>query len=235
MGRSPRRADAYFLIPVEDALTPTARRRLAALKEFSDLGAGFRLAALDLELRGAGNLLGAEQSGHLSAIGIDLYLQMLEQAVEELKGVPVRPEVRTTLNLGLDIKIPEHYIPDEHQRLRMYKRISSLASPEGRGELEGELRDRFGPIPESVSNLLSYAQLKSVAESLLVTSVERKAEEVWVRFHDQAPVDSAKLTQFVRRHRGANFRPDGTLRFRTNGKEPGLPEQIANALREISA
>jgi transcription-repair coupling factor (superfamily II helicase) len=235
VGRSTRRAYAYFLIPAEDALTPTARRRLAALKEFSDLGAGFRLAALDLELRGAGNLLGAEQSGHLSAIGIDLYLQMLEQAVEELKGVPARPEVRTTLNLGLDIKIPEHYIPDENQRLRMYKRISSLPSPEARGELESELEDRFGPIPESVSNLLSYAQLKSVAENLLVESVERKAEEVWVRFHEQAPVDSAKLTQFIRRHRGANFRPDGTLRFGTRRGEPGLPEQIANALREIRA
>jgi transcription-repair coupling factor (superfamily II helicase) len=235
VGRSNRRAYAYFLIPAEDALTPAARRRLAALKEFSDLGAGFRLAALDLELRGAGNLLGAEQSGHLNAIGIDLYLQMLEESVEELKGVPSLPEVRTTLNLGLDIKIPESYIPDENQRLRMYKRISSLPSPDARGELESELADRFGPIPESVSNLLSYAQLKSVAEGLLVQSVERKADEVWVRFHEQAPVNASKLTQFIRRRRGANLRPDGTLRFRLAGPDSGLPEQIANALRDIRA
>jgi transcription-repair coupling factor (superfamily II helicase) len=235
VGRSNRRAYAYFLIPAEDALTPTARRRLAALKEFSDLGAGFRLAALDLELRGAGNLLGAEQSGHLNAIGIDLYLQMLEQSVEELKGVPARPEVRTTLNLGLDIKIPEAYIPDENQRLRMYKRISSLPSPEVRGELELELVDRFGPLPEPVSNLLSYAQLKSVAEGLLVQSVERKGDEVWVRFHEQAPIHADKLAQFIRRRRGANLRPDGTLRFRLAGPDAGLPEQIAIALRDIRA
>ena len=235
VGRSNRRAYAYFLIPAEDALTPIARRRLAALKEFSDLGAGFRLAALDLELRGAGNLLGAEQSGHLNAIGIDLYLQMLEEAVQELKGVPAKPEVRTTLNLGLDIRIPEGYIPDENQRLRMYKRISSLPAPEARDELESELADRFGPVPPSVSNLLSYAQLKSVAERTLVQSVERKGDEVWVRFHEQAPIHATKLAQFVRRHRGAHLRPDGTLRFRLRVAEQSLPAQIVNALREVRA
>ena len=128
VGRSNRRAYAYFLVAAEESLTPIARRRLAALKEFSELGSGFRLAALDLELRGAGNLLGAEQHGHLNAIGIDLYLKMLEQTVEELKGGPQKVEVRTTLNLGLDIKIPDSYIADESQRLRMYKRISSLAA-----------------------------------------------------------------------------------------------------------
>ncbi len=235
VGRSNRRAYAFFLIPAEDALTPTARRRLAALKEFSDLGAGFRLAALDLELRGAGNLLGAEQSGHLNAIGIDLYLQMLEESVEELKGVPAKLEVRASLNLGMDIKIPETYIPDENQRLRMYKRISSLPSPEARGELESELADRFGPIPPSVENLLSYAQLKSVAERMLVQLVERKGDEVWIRFHEQAPVSAGKLTLFIRRHRGASLRPDGVLRFRLAGAEKELPEQVSNALQEIRA
>src|SRR5881398_3630 len=112
VGRSNRRAYAYLLIPPEQQLTPVARRRLAALKEFSDLGAGFKIAALDLELRGAGNLLGAEQHGHLNSVGIDLYLRMLEETTEELKGAAPQPEVRTTLNLGLDIKIPDDYIAD---------------------------------------------------------------------------------------------------------------------------
>ena len=235
VGRSNRRAYAYFLIPAPDALTPLAKRRLAALKEFSDLGAGFRLAALDLELRGAGNLLGAEQSGHLHSVGIDLYLRMLEEAVQELKGAAVRPEVRTTLNLGLDIKIPDRYIADEQQRLRMYKRISSLATPEARMDLEAELVDRYGPIPSSVRNLFSYALLKSAAERLLVQSVERKEDEVWLRFHAQAPVDPQKLTQFVRRHRGSSFRPDGVLRFRLASQDGELPEQIQNALQELHA
>ncbi len=233
VGRSDRRAYAYLLVPAEESLTPTARRRLAALKEFSDLGAGFRLAALDLELRGAGNLLGAEQSGHLNAIGIDLYLQMLEEAVEELKGAPAKPEVRTTLNLGLDIKIPDRYIADQCQRLRMYKRISDLSTPDERAELEAELVDRYGPIPSSVSNLLNYALLKSVAERLLVHSIERKADEVWMRFHPEAPVNPEKLTRFVRRNREAGFRPDGTLRFRFTASEADVPAQIANALRDL--
>jgi transcription-repair coupling factor (superfamily II helicase) len=233
VGRSNRRAYAYFLVAAEEALTPIARRRLAAMKEFSELGAGFRLAALDLELRGAGNLLGAEQHGHLNAIGIDLYLKMLEQTVEELKGAPQRIDVRTSLNLGLDIKIPDNYVADEGQRLRLYKRISSLAAPEARTELESELNDRYGPIPASVSNLLSYGLLKSAAEQLLVQSIERKADEIWMRFHEQTPVEPLTITTFVRRRREANLRPDGVLRFKLRGGGEKTLEEVQNVLQEL--
>src|SRR5208283_152502 len=205
----------------------------AALKEFSELGAGFRLAALDLELRGAGNLLGAEQHGHLNAMGIDLYLKMLEQTVEELKGAPAKLEVRTSLNLGLDIKIPDPYIPDENQRLRMYKRISSAATLSERTDMEAELADRFGPIPPSVSNLLDYALLKSVAERLLVQTVERKADEIWIKFHEQAPVDPQQLAKFVRQRREASFRPDRVLRFRGRERDGNVLTQIQNVLQEL--
>jgi transcription-repair coupling factor (superfamily II helicase) len=235
VGRSNRRAYAFFLIASEDTLTPIARRRLAALKEFSDLGAGFRLAALDLELRGAGNLLGAEQHGHLNAIGIDLYLKMLEQTVEELKGAPAKIEVRTSLNLGLDIKIPDPYIPDENQRLRMYKRISGTATLKERTELEAELADRFGPIPQSVSNLLDYALLKNAAELLLVQTVERKGDEVWIKFHEQAPVDAERLAQLVRKRKEASFRPDRVLRFRVRERDGNILAQVQNALQELHA
>jgi transcription-repair coupling factor (superfamily II helicase) len=233
VGRSSRRAYAYFLVAAEEALTPTARRRLAALKEFSELGTGFRLAALDLELRGAGNLLGAEQHGHLNAIGIDLYLKMLEQTVEELKGAPQRIEVRTTLNLGLDIKIPDSYVADESQRLRLYKRISSLATPEARAELEAELTDRYGPIPPSVSNLLAYGLLKSAAEQLLVQSIERKAEDIWMRFHEQTPLEPKRITTFVRRRREASLRPDGVLRFRLRNAGENTLQEVQNVLQEL--
>jgi transcription-repair coupling factor (superfamily II helicase) len=233
VGRSNRRAYAFFLIPAEETLTPIAKRRLAALKEFSDLGAGFRLAALDLELRGAGNLLGAEQHGHLNSVGLDLYLKMLEQTVYELKGGATKPEVRTTLSLGLDIKIPERYIAEERQRLRMYKRISSLTTSHQRAELEAELIDRYGAIPASVANLFDYAELKSVAERLLVESIERKGEEVVLRFHAQAPVDPERLKQFVRRHREANFRPDGVLRFRLAEPDGTLTAQVRGVLEGL--
>jgi len=241
VGRSNRRAYAYLLIPSEETLTPIAQRRLAALKEFSDLGAGFRLAALDLELRGAGNLLGAEQSGDLNSVGFDLYLKMLEEAVEELKGNAPKVEVRTTLNLGFDIKIPDRYITDESQRLRMYKRISSLSGKEERDVIAQELADRYGPIPPSVENLLRYALLKSVAEAMLVQSIERKAEELWVKFHPDAPVSAEKLKQFMRRHKEAALRPDGVLRFRmpvppgpTSG-ESDLPQRVQVVLQELHA
>ena len=235
VGRSDRRAYAYLLIQAEDSLTPIARRRLAALKEFSDLGAGFRLAALDLELRGAGNLLGGEQSGHLTAIGLDLYLKMLEETVEELKGHALAPEVHSTLNLGLDIKIPDTYISDESQRLRMYKRISRLSTEVERTDLEAELADRYGSPPLPVATLLAYALLKSDAEQLLVQSIERKGEEIWIRFHPQAPVDPAKVAQFMRRHREAALRPDGSLRFRLTAGDSRLLPVLQSTLRELRA
>jgi transcription-repair coupling factor (superfamily II helicase) len=235
VGRSNRRAYALFLVAAEEALTPIARRRLAALKEFSELGTGFRLAALDLELRGAGNLLGAEQHGHLDAIGIDLYLKLLEQTVEELRGAPQKIEVRTSVNLGLDIKIPEDYVADQSQRLRLYKRISSLVTPQARAELESELTDRYGPIPTSVSNLLSYGLLKSAAEQLLVQSIERKAEDVWMRFHEHTPLEPKRITAFVRRRRDASLRPDGVLRFRLRASEENSLAEVQNVLQELLA
>ncbi len=233
VGRSDRRAYAYLLIPAEDTLTPLARRRLAALKEFSDLGAGFRLAALDLELRGAGNVLGAEQSGHLNAIGLDLYLKMLEQTVEELKGLPSKPEVRATLNLGLEIKIPDAYIADEGQRLRMYKRISSIAAPEERAEMEAELADRYGPPPVQVLTLLDYALVKSRAEQLFVQAVDRKQDDLWIRFHPETQIRPESLTRFVRRRRDASLRPDGTLRFRMQQPDGGPLPELTRALQEL--
>jgi len=235
VGRSNRRAYACCLIPAEGSLSATAKSRLAALKEFSDLGAGFRLAALDLELRGAGNVLGREQHGHLHAVGIDFYLRLLEQTVEEMKGAPARPEIRTTLNLGLDIKIPASYIADESQRLRMYKQISTVTSAEAQAEMEAELVDRYGPLPPSVANLLRYARLKSDAEQLWVQTIERKGNEICIRFPEQAPVDARKLTQFMRQHREATFRPDGLLRFRLPAREGYLLEQIQNVLQQLHA
>ncbi|HJZ69663.1 MAG TPA: transcription-repair coupling factor, partial [Blastocatellia bacterium] len=153
VGRSNRRAYSYLLIPAEDTLTDIARRRLAAIREFSDLGAGFRVAALDLELRGAGNLLGAQQSGQIDAIGFDLYTQMLERTVRELKGEPVEDEVSTAINLGIDIRIPEDFIYDMSQRLRTYKRISSAESEDELADVYAEIADRYGTIPETVENL----------------------------------------------------------------------------------
>src|SRR6185312_2684283 len=170
VGRSNRRAYAYLLVPSDTQLTEVARKRLAALKEFSDLGAGFKIAALDLELRGAGNLLGGEQHGHIEAVGYDTYVRLLEESVRELKGEEVPLEIHATLNLGLEIRIPPSYISDEAQRLRSYKRIADVSDEDQAKRLTAELADRYGPVPDEVKNLVKFSLLKSMAERAGVES-----------------------------------------------------------------
>ena len=211
VGRSNQRAYAHLLVPPEISLTPLARRRLAALREFSDLGAGFRIAALDLELRGAGNLLGRQQHGHINAIGFDLYCQMLERAAAALKGEAPAPELRTAINLGLDIRIPSEYIPGENLRLRTYKRIAGVASDAVRDEVRRELEDRFGPPPPAVDNLLDYAVLKALCEKLLIASVERHGSDLSAKFHAQTPVHPGDLVCIVRASPGMRLDPAGVL------------------------
>jgi transcription-repair coupling factor (superfamily II helicase) len=213
VGRSDRRAYAYLLLPSEIELTPIARRRLAALKEFSDLGAGFKIAALDLELRGAGNMLGGEQSGHIEAIGFELYTQMLDRAVRELKGEMPEEEIATQLNLGLNIRIPAEYIPEENQRLRMYKRVAGVERESQLHDVRAELIDRYGEPPVAVRNLLDYADLKLLAVRVGVNAVERKRDQVSIKFRQTATVDPERLARFVASQRGTQFSPDGTLKF----------------------
>ena len=230
VGRSNQRAYAYLLVPQDVSLTPLATKRLAALKEFSALGAGFRVAALDLELRGAGNLLGGQQHGHINAIGFDLYVQMLERAVSALKGEEVKPELRATINLGLDIRIPETYITNENLRLRTYKRIAGITSEAEREEVSRELIDRFGAPPPAVGNLLDYAALKALAEGMLISSIERRANEVAIKFHPETPLSPERLVGFIRSQKeGLRLDPGGTLwmRLERGGR---VAESVRNVL-----
>jgi transcription-repair coupling factor (superfamily II helicase) len=211
VGRSNQRAYAYLLIPPEGSLTPVARQRLAALQEFSDLGAGFRIAALDLELRGAGNLLGGEQHGHIEAVGFDMYCQMMERAVAERKGEPVAPERRATLNLGQDIRIPAEYIENENLRLRIYKRIAGVTSEASRDEVRKELDDRFGPPPPAVVNLLDYAVLKALAEKLLVANIDRRGDQLAIKFYEDTPLGPERLVKLIGKRRDMRLDPAGML------------------------
>jgi transcription-repair coupling factor (superfamily II helicase) len=230
VGRSNRRAYAYLLIPKEVELTPIARRRLAALKEFSDLGAGFKIAALDLELRGAGNLLGGEQSGHIEAIGFELYTQMLERAVREMKGEAAPDEAETQLNLGLNIRIPAEYIPEENQRLRMYKRVAGVETESQLADVGAELQDRYGPPPPAVRNLLDYASLKLLCMRVGVNAIERKRDSVTFKFRQNAAVDPEQLARFVSGQRGAQFTPDGMLKFVLKAT---AADEVLRALRTV--
>jgi transcription-repair coupling factor (superfamily II helicase) len=213
VGRSNRRAYAYLLTPPDKALSGVARQRLAALKEFSDLGSGFKIAALDLELRGAGNLLGGEQHGHINAIGFDLYCQMLERTIEEMRGAEILPEVQTQINLRVTVKIPEAYISDETQRLTTYKRISSLKQDSEIEDLRNELEDRYGPLPVEVESLMEYVRLRLLAERVLVRSIERERDGVAIKFHEKTPVQPQKLVELVSANPAVALSPSGILKM----------------------
>jgi transcription-repair coupling factor (superfamily II helicase) len=213
VGRSDRRAYALLLVPPDKVLSEIARKRLAAIQEFSELGAGFRIAALDLELRGAGNLLGGQQSGHIEAVGFDLYLKLLEQTILELKGEAPPEAPRATLNLRLDLRIPGDYVPEVHQRMSLYKRVSQARLAAEVGSLREEIRDRYGPLPPQVDGLLTYAALRIRAEALGVQQADWTTHAVHLRFAPDAPLQPAVIVERIRSLAGARLTPDGMLRL----------------------
>ncbi len=227
MGRSNRRAYAYLLIPAEQELSPIARRRLVAIREFSDLGAGFRIAALDLELRGAGNMLGGEQSGHMDALGFDLYTQMLERTVAELRGEQVEDEPTVSINLGVDVAIPESYIADMGQRLRTYKRVSSARDEEVLAAIRAETEDRYGRIPEPVENLFDYARLRQTAETVGIVSIDRIREGIAIKLAEKARAAPEQLMELIRAREGASFTPSGVLRLELSDEEKDYVLKVA--------
>jgi len=209
VGRSDRRAFAYLLVPPDTVLSEIARKRLAAIREFSDLGAGFRIAALDLELRGAGNLLGGQQSGHIQAVGLDLYVKLLEQAILELRGEPAREAPRAALHLGVELRLPPDYVPETHQRLSIYKRVSQLRSAPELEALRAELRDRYGPPPPEVTGLLRYAELRLRAEAHGVAQVDAAGSALVVRFDPRTPLSPDALVRIAGERPGARLLPEG--------------------------
>ena len=213
VGRSNRRAYAYLLVPPDRELSDVARKRLAALREFSELGAGFKMAALDMELRGAGNLLGGEQSGQVAAVGLETYTQLLEEAVRKLRGERDEEVVRTQIKLRLDFHIPASYVPEETQRLQLYKRLAAVRDETERDRAVAEMQDRYGPLPDAVDNLLAHALLKHRAESMRVPLIERRGDRLVVKLREDSRVSADRLMRVVSRTKGVRFEPDGTLEW----------------------
>ena len=231
VGRSDRPAYAYLLIPPETSLSAVARKRLAAIREFSDLGSGFRVAALDLEIRGAGNLLGGEQSGHIDAIGFEMYMKLLEQAVRELKGEDVEDEARASVNLGIDIRIDDDYVPDMAQRLVVYRKVAAARSETEIGEVLDEIADRYGPLRHSVLNLAAYGRIRVMADKLGLESIDRQGSAVVMRFRETAqrashPPDPAKVLGVLRRRTDVNLVPPSSLRLNLGALRAGQPAPI---------
>jgi len=201
VGRSGDQAYAYFLVPDEGRLTDDAQKRLTAIQQFTELGSGFRIAAADLEIRGAGNLLGKQQSGHIAAIGLDLYMQMVEQAVQRLKGQVVEEEPDPTLRLNVSAFIPEDYVADPHQRLSLYKRLSSSTQVGDLALLHGEIQDRFGPPPEPVERLLEVMQVRLQAKVLRLSSIELKTGSVVVTLDANSKVAQTAIQHLMDRYK----------------------------------
>jgi transcription-repair coupling factor (superfamily II helicase) len=213
VGRSDRPAYAYLLIPPEEALSPVARKRLAAIREFSDLGSGFRVAALDLEIRGAGNLLGGEQSGHIDAVGFEMYMKLLEETIRELKGEDLEDDVRANVNLRIDFRIEESYVPDMNQRLMIYRRIAAARSEEELTRVMEEVRDRYGVPPTAVLNLADYGRIRVLADGLGVEAIEREGSIVVFRFREKAKVDPVRLVKLVRERADLQLVPPVSLKL----------------------
>jgi transcription-repair coupling factor (superfamily II helicase) len=221
VGRSDRPAYAYLLIPPEDTLTPVAKKRLAAMKEFSDLGSGFRVAALDLEIRGAGNLLGGEQSGQIEAVGFEMYMKLLEETVRELKGEEIEDDARANVNLRVDLRIEEPYIPDTNQRLVLYRKVASARHDEEIDRILEEAADRYGPPPTSLLNLADYGRIRIMADQLGVESIDREARTVVIKFGPRAKVEPARTMALIKRRIDLSLLPPSGLKLWLDGQAPG--------------
>jgi transcription-repair coupling factor (superfamily II helicase) len=234
VGRSNRRAYAYLLVPEETHLTPLARRRLAAIREFSELGAGFRIAALDLELRGAGNLLGGEQHGHIDAVGFDLYCRLLDETVSELETGEAPAAARASLNLRIELRIPEEFIPDMNQRMSIYKRASSARDRETLERLQDETRDRYGPLPERLLQFFEYGRLQVLANDTGLSGVERERGKLAFRLGPGARLSPANLARLATSIDEAAVAAEGdTVVLRVPLPAGSEATEVLSAIREV--
>ena len=231
VGRSDRLAFAYLLVPPERSLSQEARARLAAIIEFADLGAGFRIAARDLEIRGAGNLLGAEQHGHLRAVGYETYCHLLEEAVRELRGEAAPPATTSVeLRIGLDLRLPETYIPEETLRLAVYRRIAGARTDGELSSLRVEYEDRFGPAPPQLDHLLLHQRVRRRAEAIGVTKIKRGPLGWEVAFDPSHPAAHPTAMALLGAVREAALSPAGVLRVPIEHRDPAT---AAAALAEL--
>ncbi len=213
VGRSTRTSYAYLMYARDKVLNTDAEKRLQTIKEFTEFGSGFRVAMKDLEIRGAGNLLGAEQHGHMDSVGYELYCKLLNEAVTELKGEPVAAEFETLIDIKLNAFIPSAYISSEEQKLEMYKKISLISSIDNYYDVQEELEDRYGDIPRAVNNLIDVAYVKSLAHKIGAVNVKHIKNKVLIYFKPDAPVSGEKLMALIKESKGG-------ILFTSTGGEP---------------
>jgi transcription-repair coupling factor (superfamily II helicase) len=233
VGRSSRQAVAYFLVPPFSDLTAQSKERLKALQEFSQLGAGFRLAAKDLEIRGAGNFLGSQQHGCMEAVGIDYYLHLLEKTMKEQRGERDE-EVKSEINLKVNIRIPDDYLPQTNLRLNLYKRISSMETIDELQKIHKEMEDRFGPPPQPVLNLVRYGAIKIRAQKIRLKSIDRLGKKIVLKFYPATTVDLARMTSILEKYDGS-VTPQGVMNVGlVTSDDEGVLIETNSILKELS-
>ncbi len=235
VGRSHERAYAYLMIPGEHIISREAQKRLKALQELDDLGGGFRLAAHDLEIRGAGNLLGKQQSGQITAVGFELYTQMLEEAVMELRGQRRNVNVEPEIQLGFPAYIPDSYIDDETQRVAFYRRLAEVRSREEIDDVAVELRERYGPIPPLVDSFLRVMDLRRSLKICMVLRANRAAGSINLQFHPEAPIDVDQLIGLAQRE-PSRFKLSADFQLRVRPQEQdwdGVVAEIQSVLQDL--
>jgi transcription-repair coupling factor (superfamily II helicase) len=237
VGRSHERAYAYLLVSGEALLSRDAQKRLEALASLDDLGSGFRLAMHDLEIRGAGNLLGKQQSGQVAAVGFELYTKMLEQAIKELRGERVRVDVEPEIQIGVSAFLPEDYVADVSQRLALYKRLARAAHREELDELREEMEDRFGPAPARALSLFQVMELRRHLKAARVTRLRRQGGRLVLRFHETSGIDPDRLLGLVQDKSFKGFRvlPDHEASFPVSRIDlEGVTEAVVDVLRAVA-
>lgn len=233
VGRSSRQAVSYFMVPPFTELNPLAKQRLKALREFSELGSGFRLAAKDLEIRGAGNFLGFQQHGYMEAVGFDYYMHLLEQAIKRLKG-EASEEVKSEINLKADIQIPEDYLPQINLRLNLYKRVSSIEFLDEIDRIKDETEDRFGPLPSSVRNLLRYGIIKYFAQKIKIHAIDRVGKKIIFKFFPELSADLTRMTSLMDKYSGS-ITPQGVMSLSLKAEdETEILDETISVLKELS-
>ncbi|MDR1360348.1 MAG: transcription-repair coupling factor, partial [Deltaproteobacteria bacterium] len=237
VGRSDRQAFAVFVTPDPDHLPEVARQRLRIIMDLDHLGAGFQIAMEDLRLRGAGNILGESQTGHMNRLGLDLFLEMLEEAVAKLRGkpLPINPEVELTI--GLPVSIPETYMADSKERLRYYKQLSSAQNDGALREVAGEMRDRFGPLPAEVENFCGILSFKRKLGRWSVQKADIHPDRLRLFFAEEASLDPARLVAFVEdlraKGQAARLYPPAVLEMPFTGEN--VPHGFAQAEKQLAA
>ncbi|MBI4246269.1 MAG: transcription-repair coupling factor, partial [Candidatus Rokubacteria bacterium] len=237
VGRERQQAYCYLLVPADGRVDEQAQRRLRALQELTELGSGFKLAMRDLEIRGAGNLLGAEQHGHIAAVGFDLYSKLLSEAVRELKGEPAQPVVEPVVSVNVEGFLPDEYVPEVNQRLGFYKRLAGAGSDAEVAEIRDELADRFGPLPAAAAQLLDIVRIRAAARAVGAERIEAGEGRALVTFSPATTIDPGRLVQAIQQSRGRlRMKREFTIEAAVaHGSWPAVRDSLLGLLRELAA